>query len=228
MTTTSRAEMLPTSHTGSVPHASLELSAPQRARFRAAARAVGILMLGAFLTYGIGSSVALASTGDDGASALLVAGVGSMLINSAMVVAIGALVFPILGRFSRPVARLYLGTRIFEGIGLGTGAVALLTLTGSAAIETNFVAYNVAMAGLGIGSLAFCALLFRSGLAPRILAVWGFVGYATFATGCLLELAGVTGAGLVSTIPGAGFEVAFGIWLIAKGFRPVATRSARA
>jgi hypothetical protein len=185
-------------------------------------------MLGAFPIYGIGSTTALANTGPGGSSALLLAGTGSMLFNSVMVITIGALVFPIVGRFSRPVATIYLGTRIFEGIALGAGAVALLTMTGPAAIATNFAAYNMAMAGLGIGSLAFCLVLFRSGLAPRFLALWGFVGYASFAAGCLLELAGVTGAGLVSAMPGAGFEVAFGIWLIVKGFRSGATGSARA
>jgi Domain of unknown function (DUF4386) len=200
----------------------------QRIGSRAASRAVGILILGAFLTYGIGSTVAIANAGAGGSRALLSAGVASMLVNSGMVIAIGALVFPIVSRYSRPIAGLYLGTRIFEGLGLAVGAVALLTATGADALQVNFVAYNVAMAALGIGSLAFCALLFRSGIAPRSLAVLGFVGYASFAAGCLLELAGIPGAGLASTIPGAAFEVAFGVWLIVKGFRTVATRSARA
>ncbi len=230
MTATAGAETLSTSHSGSVtlPEGFAELSAAQRRRSRVAARVIGILILGAFLTYGLGSAVALANTGGAGSAALLSAGVASMLLNSVMVVGIAILVFPIVGRFSTPIARLYLGTRIFEGIGLAAGAIALLTVNGQAAIEMNFLAYNIAMAGLGIGSLAFCALLFRSGLAPRFLAVWGFVGYTSFAVGCLLELAGATGAGLISTIPGAGFEVVFGIWLIVKGFRSVAPRSARA
>ena len=64
------------------------------------------------------------------------------------------------------------------------------------------VPYNVAEAGFGIGSLFFCALLFRTGLVPRFLAVWGFIGYACFAGGNLLELFGVAGAALVSSIPG--------------------------
>src|SRR5947208_13807193 len=76
--------------------------------------------------------------------------------------------------------------------------------------------------GLGIGSLFFCALLFRTGLVPRFLAVWGFIGYACFAGGNLLELFGVAGAALVSSIPGGLFELTFGIWLIAKGFRSTA------
>ncbi len=84
--------------------------------------------------------------------------------------------------------------------------------------ETNFLAYNIAMAGLGIGSLFFCVALYSSRLAPRFLAVWGVVGYASFAAGCFLELAGVAGAGLVSAAPGGLFEIFFAIWLIVRGF----------
>ncbi len=91
------------------------------------------------------------------------------------------------------------------------------------AVHANSVSYNVAEAGLGIGSLFFCALLFRTGLVPRFLAGWGFIGYACFAGGTLLELVGVAGAGIVGAIPGGLFELTFGIWLIARGFASTAT-----
>jgi len=146
-----------------------------------------------------------------------------MLLNSAMVIGIGVLMFPVLRPHNKAIAVGYLGTRIFEGVVLAIGVGCLLVLTGTAAIDANFVAYNVAMAGLGIGSLFFCALLFRSGLVPRFLAVWGFLGYALFAAGSLLELSGVAGAGLLAAIPSGLFEVTFGIWLIARGFRSTAT-----
>jgi Domain of unknown function (DUF4386) len=188
---------------------------------RRTARTVGILMLAAYLAYGIGSAIAtgIAASAEPGASsAALEAAALSMLLNSAMVIAIGLLMFPILRRHDRAIALGYLFTRIFEGVGLAVGVFGLLSLAGPAAIRTNFLAYNIAEAGLGIGSLFFCFLLFRSRLVPRFLAAWGFVGYASFAAGCLLELAGFTGAGLISVIPGGLFEVTFGIWLIARGF----------
>ena len=137
-----------------------------------------------------------------------------MLLNSVAVVAIGALMLPVLRPHAPSTAVGYLATRIFEGSFLAIGAIALLV----GAANTNFLAYNIAMAGLGIGSLFFCVALYRLRLVPRILAVWGFVGYAAFATGCFLELAGVAGAGLVSTIPGGLFEILFSIWLIVRGF----------
>jgi len=177
---------------------------------RTIARTVGTLMLAAFLLYGIGSSIA--TTASPGA--LLTVGSVMMLLNSAAVIAIGALMLPVVRPHAPAVAVGYLATRIFEGGFLAVGAVALLM----ASAGTNFLAYNIAMAGLGIGSLFFCVALYRSLLVPRFLAVWGFVGYASFAAGCFLELAGVAGAGLISTVPGGLFEIFFAIWLIARGF----------
>ena len=194
---------------------------------RRTARIVGALFLAGYLAYGVGSLIAKGSADRSGSAALFVTGAGLMLLNSAFVIGIGVLMFPILRAHNEAVAAGYLGTRIFEGVVLAIGVVSLIVLTGSAAIHANSVFYNVAEAGLGIGSLFFCALLFRTGLVPRFLAVWGFIGYACFAGGTLLELFGVAGAGLVGAIPGGLFELTFGIWLIARGFASTATVRSR-
>jgi hypothetical protein len=211
---------------------------------RATARTVGLLVLGGYLTYGVGTPIAtgIASAPDFlsrvGTSTAFTASAVLMLVNSALVIGIGALMFPILRRHSQAVAVGYLATRLFEGIVLAVGVVGLLSLVtvsesytagggagepylatlGALLRSGNVLAYNVAMAGLGVGSMFFCFLLYRSNLVPRFLAGWGLVGYAIFAAGCLLELLGVAGAGLVAVVPGGLFEVFFGIWLIAKGF----------
>ena len=192
---------------------------------------VGVLFLAGYLAYGIGSVIATGvarSSDRSGSTALFVIGAALMLLNSAFVIGIGVLMLPILRPHNKAIAAGYLGTRIFEGVGLALGVVCLIVLTGSSAIHANAVSYNVAEAGLGIGSLFFCALLFRTGLVPRFLAVWGFIGYACFAAGMLLELFGVAGAGLVGVIPGGLFELAFGIWLIVRGFASTATVRSRA
>jgi hypothetical protein len=184
------------------------------------------------LAYGVGSLIAtgIVDSGErSGSTALFVTGAALMLLNSAFVIGIGVLMFPILRAHNKAIAAGYLGTRIFEGVGLAIGVVSLIVVTGSsAAIHANSVSYNVAEAGLGIGSLVFCALLFRTRLVARFLAVWGFIGYACFAGGTLLELFGVAGAGLVGAIPGGLFELTFGIWLIARGFASTATVRSRA
>ena len=176
---------------------------------RTTARSVGILLLAAFVLYGVGNSLATTSSGIPSTVGLVM-----MLLNSAAVIAIGVLMLPILRPHAPAIAIGYLATRIFEGTFLAVGTIALIV----GATSTNVVAYNIAMAGLGIGSLFFCFALYRFGIAPRFLAIWGFVGYASFAAGSLLELVGVAGAGLVSAIPGGLFEIAFGIWLIVRGF----------
>jgi hypothetical protein len=183
---------------------------------------IGTLFLAGFLTYGVGNAIATTVAGsvDSGSRGFLVLGALLMLINSAVVICIGVLMLPFLQPHNKAVALGYLATRAFEGLGLAIGVGCMLLLNGVAALTANFVAYNIAMAGLGIGSLFFCALLFRSGLTPRFLAVWGFVGYAFFTSGSLLELSGFKGAGLVGAVPGGLFELVFGIWLIIRGFRP--------
>ena len=188
---------------------------------RRTARIVGVLFLAGFLSYGIGNLIAtgIVRSGDrSGSTALFVTGAALMLLNSAIVVGIGVLMLPILRAHDKGVATGYLVARIFEGVVLAIGVVILIVATGDAAIDANTVAYNIAEAGLGIGSLFFCALLFRTGLVQRFLAAWGFVGYACFTGGNLLELFGVAGAGVVGAIPGGLFELTFAIWLIARGF----------
>jgi len=192
---------------------------------------VGVLFLAAFLTYGVGNLIAtgIVDSGErSDSTALFITGVALMLLNSVVVIGIGVLMFPILRPHSKAIAAGYVGTRIFEGVVLAIGVVSLIVLTGSDAIDANAVFYSVAEAGLGIGSLFFCGLLFRTGLVPRWLAVWGFIGYACFAGGNLLELFGVAGAGLVGAIPGGLFELTFGIWLIARGFASTVTVPSRA
>ena len=194
---------------------------------RRTARIVGVLFLAGYLAYGVGNTIATRIVGSadrSGSTALFVTGAALMLLNSAMVIGIGVLMFPILRPHNKAIAAGYLGTRIFEGVVLAIGVVSLIVVADPAsAIHANSVCYNVAETGLGIGSLFFCALLFRTGLVPRFLAVWGFLGYACFAGGNLLELFGVAGASLVAAIPGGLFEVTFGIWLIARGFASTAT-----
>jgi hypothetical protein len=62
-----------------------------------------------------------------------------------------------------------------------------------------------------------CYALYRAKLIPRLVAVWGLVGYAIIFCGMVSEVMG-SGLGLVSSIPGGLWEVFIGGWLIVKGF----------
>src|SRR3954454_18138261 len=219
----SRVDQVPAAHHSTSPPVVRPDSSVRRT-----ARIVGVLFLAGYLAYGVGSLIAtgIVDSGDrSDSTALFVTGTALMLLNSAIVIGIGVLMLPILRPHNKAIAAGYLGTRIFEGVVLAIGVVSLIVLTGSDAIDANAVFYNIADAGLGIGSLFFCALLFRTGVVPRFLAVCRPIGYARRAGGNLLHLSGVAGAGVVGAIPGGLFELTFAIWLIARGFTSTTVRS---
>lgn len=170
---------------------------------RAIGRIVGVLFLAAFFCYGVGSALAHRALGP-----------ALMLLNSVVVTAIGVLVFRLLRRPHLRTAAIYLSARLLEAGLLAVGVV-LLVWMGS--VEGNDVTYQIAMFGLGVGSLPFCRALLRDQLVPGWLAVWGILGYVALAAGALLELVGLH-VGLGLSIPGGLFEVALGLILIARGF----------
>ncbi|QYR19298.1 DUF4386 domain-containing protein [Paenibacillus sp. sptzw28] len=75
----------------------------------------------------------------------------------------------------------------------------------------------MAMIVLGLYSLLFCYLLYRSRLIPRLISVFGLIGYASLLTSALLELFGYS-PGMLLFLPGALFEILMPVWLIVKGF----------
>ncbi|MGH3448451.1 MAG: DUF4386 family protein [Nocardioidaceae bacterium] len=83
--------------------------------------------------------------------------------------------------------------------------------------EANQYSMQIAMIGLGLGSILFCQVLLRAGLVPKPLAMLGLVGYVVLAAGEALGVLGY-GFGQVHYAPGGVFEVALGVLLIVKGF----------
>ena len=92
---------------------------------------------------------------------------------------------------------------------------------GSLAVQSNAMAYQIGEAALGFGALFLCALLFRTRLIPRWLAISGLIGYACLMAGAIAEIFGIH-ISLYLTIPGIFFELVLPFWLIIKGFRPEA------
>ncbi len=160
-----------------------------------------------------------------------------MLVNDFAVVGIAVVMFPILKRHNETIALVYLSSRIIEGIILAVGVVFLLSLLtisreylkldtpdvayfemlGSVVINGNFWAFNIAMIILSIGSLPFCFLLFRTGLLPKWLSAWGFIGYLILLVGIIATMFGYNIL-TMSFIPGGLFEFCLPFWLFFKGF----------
>ena len=210
-------------------------------------RTVGALFLAAFLCYGLGGLLVESVIGADDAGQALAehsfrVRVGGllMLTNSVVVVAIGVLVYDVLRPHDRRVARVYLVARGFEASVLSLGVVSVLLLaprasgpgTGSAftsdaalrgvLVAANDLTFHVAMLGLCVGSVLFCASIGRHRLVPAWLAWWGVLGYAVFGVGAALEILGVP-VGVALATPGGLFEVALGAVLLRRGFPETAT-----
>jgi hypothetical protein len=84
-------------------------------------------------------------------------------------------------------------------------------------MQASQYAYQIGMIAVGLAGLMLCSTLYRAKLVPRLVAVWGLVGYAIIFCGMVSEVMG-SGLGLVSSIPGGLWEVFIGVWLIVKGF----------
>ena len=185
---------------------------------RRIAIAVGVLFFTATISYGVGNAlIASALDAPDDLSNPNTAqiGIGVLLefINSAAVVGIGVLLFPILRRYSEGMALGYAGSRIIESVLLLVGALsALLLLT----LRWHDLTFQMAMISLGAGSLLLCYILYMAKLVPRAISVLGFVGYIALFVYGLSEILGLN-IGLVLFIPGGIFEIVFPLWLIVKG-----------
>jgi hypothetical protein len=219
---------------------------------RTRGRVVGGLILSAFGLYGGGNALIKAATG--GAPALpenaaspgrLSTGATLVLANSAAVAGIGVLGSRVLRRRARRTAQVYLGTRAAEATLLALAPASTLGLVARArrgaltsdgagpaagalaraAVQHSESTYWVAMAALGVGSVPFCRTLLTSELLPRPLAAWGMAGYAIFAAGSALQLAGYK-VGLALSVPGGLFEVVAGTYLLVNGFDPPGPRDA--
>lgn len=213
-------------------------------------RIVGALVLLAYVAYltggqlvesGAGTPATLEQAGRN--PTVIAAGAVLMLANSAIVVGIGALMLPVLRQRHPITAAVYLAARISEAVLMAVGVLLLLLLipladayspgTGGEAAASlaaalqqgNQYALNIAMIGLGLGSVLFCHALLRSGLVPRYLAVLGLIGYPILAAGEALSLLGYD-VGMVHFAPGGLFEVALGVLLLIRGF-PAGRRSPR-
>jgi Domain of unknown function (DUF4386) len=178
-------------------------------------RVVGSLFWAAMLAY-LGGTVLV--TAAAGRPVLTAAGTMLMLLNSAVVAAIGIVVRPVLRRHDETSALAYLVSRVVEAVLLAVGVVFVLRLMPVAAEY----AYQIAMIVVGLGGVVFTRVLLRARLVPRFVAVWGLVGYALLGLGAALEVLGF-GVGLLLSVPGGLFELALGVLLVARGF-PMARR----
>lgn len=215
------------------------------------ARIVGVLFLAATAAYILGNGLIESILKDPNYlihvypnKTKVVLGMLLELINSAAVVGIAIMLFPILKKHNETIALGYVAFRVIEAIILIVGAISpllLITLSqeyieagapdasyfqtiGALAVKGKYLAFQVAMIVLSLYSLLFCYLLYQTRLIPRLISVFGLIGYASLLTSALLEIFGYS-PGIFLFLPGALFEIILPIWLIVKGFNSFAIKS---
>ena len=156
----------------------------------------------------------------------------------------GVLMFPILKQNNERVALGYFGARIVEAALIAVSALFILLqiplgaefLKASASetsslqslsalfVHSQAYTYQIGMVALGMAGLTLCYGFYRAKLVPQFFIIWGFIGYASFLGGSMLEILGFN-LQLLHTLPGGLWEISIGVWLIVKGFNSVAVTS---
>ena len=215
-----------------------------RNNYRTTARIVGVLYL-AGMVVGIGGNVLIQSIlgGPDhlstiAANSMLLA-MGAVLWLSTVAgdAAHGILMFPVLKPHSERAAVGYLVARIIDAtfiavmvllilvqiplgmeyLNAGSSDTSSLQALGAVFTQANLYAYEIAMSAVGVAGLILCSMFYKTQLVPRLLAVWGLIGYAILLFGSVLQVLGFN-LSSIHAIPGGLWELSIGVWLIAKGF----------
>jgi hypothetical protein len=104
-----------------------------------------------------------------------------------------------------------------EYLNAGSSDTSSLQALGAVFTQANLYAYEIAMSAVGVAGLILCSMFYRTQLVPRLLAVWGLIGYAILLFGSILQVLGFN-LSSIHAIPGGLWELTIGVWLVAKGF----------
>ena len=153
--------------------------------------------------------------------------------------------FPVVRRVDEATALGFVAARTLEAAIIVVGILAMLGLVALAGSVDPAVslagAPGAALVGLhdwafllgpgfipAVNALLLAPLLLRSGLVPRVIPVVGLVGAVLLlvsSTGALFGVVDqVSPVSFLAAVPIAAWEVALGVWLVARGFRADALR----
>jgi len=167
-------------------------------------------------------------------------------INSAAVVLIAVMLYPILKKYDGALALGYVSARIIESVILIVGSISLLSLLtlgqeyvqasvpdahdyqtlGNVILGVNDWTYLLGpMLVFSLTALILNYIFYQSRLVPRFISLWGLVGAVMISAAGLLGIFGLSPFSMTSillTLPIALNEMVLAIWLIVKGFNPSA------
>ena len=70
-----------------------------------------------------------------------------------------------------------------EYLNAGASDASYLQALSAVLTQANLYAYEFAMIAVGVAGLILCSMFYRAQLVPRLLAIWGLVGYAILLAG---------------------------------------------
>jgi hypothetical protein len=209
---------------------------------RATARAVGALFILASATAIIGGTLLLPLEEPDVLQAVadaegqVVTGALLELVLVLSVMAIAALLVPVLAAVDEGLAHAYLGVRILEGVLLLAAAASALVVVGAsrdpaaaggqatseAMLAIRRGTYDLgSLAMFGVSAVILNALLLRGRLVPVWISVWGLLGGGLILAGGLIVLYGTDPSDVTISLMAAPIglnEMVLAIWLIVRGF----------
>jgi len=166
--------------------------------------------------------------------------------NAMTAVGTAVALFPVVKRENQSMALGFVTSRMFEAATIVMGVVCLLAVvtmrqdyTGSSADPGSLSVTANALVDVrnwtfligpglmpAVNAVLLGTLLYRSRLVPRIIPAIGLVGAplllaAFLATyfGLIEQVSAVSG---LATLPIAAWELTLGLWMVAKGFKPIA------
>lgn len=173
--------------------------------------------------------------------------VGAVMELMLVVSAVGTAttMFPILRQYNETIALWHVCFRFLEAVIIVVGIISVLSLVtlsrefaaGGAADPAYFQAAGTSLLAihdwtfllgpnfmLGINTMMYSYIFFRSGLVPRFIPILGITGSTLVFLAALLEMFGVieqvsVWGGLLS-LPVAANEMTLAVWLLIKGFNP--------
>lgn len=206
---------------------------------RRRARVIGTLFIVATVAAIVGGSLLLPV--DEGRGLAEVAGADAQVVTGALleilmvyaVLGIAVLFFPVLRGQDEGLALGYVAARTMEAVLLlvaASGALVVVAASRGAGVgldvETVLAVREAtyllgSLVALGVGGLVLYWLLYRSGLVPTWLSLWGLVAAAMILGRGVVEVYGIELSGLAQGIlaaPIALNEMVLAVWLIVRGF----------
>lgn len=178
---------------------------------------------------------------------------GLLLLFSAFASAgIAIWLYPILKKHHEALALASVGFRVMEGmlyivavVGLlslltlsqeyvaaGASNASLFQISGTLLLAVRKWAGELAVIAFTMGILMYYYVLYQSKLVPRSISGWGFLGAALSLAAALLTISGqitpFSTVFILLQLPIALQEYVLAVWLIVKGFNPVAIASGSA